>query len=106
MGRLNDLKEEIEQKCKRLDQQVAELNDDKQSLVQELDQLKARLNDKEDLERHESSSDLNKQMKLQQKLETTLEELYRLESEKEKFRMQYETAKSEQATLIEQVRQF
>ncbi len=104
MNRLNDLKEEIEQKCRRLDQQVAELNDDKHSLMLELDSLKSRLGEKEDLERRESSSDLSKQLMLQQKLESTLEELYKLESEKEKYRIQYETAKAEQATLIEQVR--
>jgi chromosome segregation ATPase len=103
VGRLSDLKEEMEQRCKRLDQQVAELHDDKQSLMQELETVRARLSDKEDLARSESTGDMAKQIKLQQQLDATLEELYKLETEKERFRAQYETAKAEQARLIEQV---
>lgn len=48
-----------------------------------------------------SSNDINKNLKLQQKLDQMQEELYKLESEKEKYRVQFEAAKADQKNLIE-----
>ena len=43
LNRVNELKDDIDQKCKRLDKQVAELQDEKLALISELEMLKDRL---------------------------------------------------------------
>lgn len=102
VNRLSELKEDMEQKCKQLDKQVGELQEDKQNLLGEIEFIKAKLVEKEEMAKHENNEDLNKQiLSLQQKLDTTLDEMYKLESEKEKFRVQYEAALAEQSQLIE-----
>ena len=47
------------------------------------------------------SNDINKSLKLQQKVDQMQVELYKLESEKEKYRVQLEAAKTDQKNLIE-----
>lgn len=100
MSRLNELREDIELKCKRLDKQVSELQEEKLALVSEIDLLREKLQ-REDVNRNDPTNDMNKQLRLQQKLDFMQEELYRLESEKEKYRIQFEAAKSEQDILLE-----
>lgn len=101
MTRLSEIKDDLEDKCKVLEKKVDELSEDKIALLNEIDLIKVKLTERESLARNESNNDLNKQLKMQQKLDSTLEELYKLESEKEKYRIQYETAKAEQTSLIE-----
>ena len=102
--RLTELKEDIELKCKQLSKQRDELEEDKLDLLAELSHIKTRLSEREESARlHETSSDLSKQLKLQQKLDDTLDELYKLESEKEKYRIRFEAASAEQNALIEKV---
>ena len=43
LTRVNELKDDIDQKCKRLDKQVSELQDEKMALITEMEMLKARL---------------------------------------------------------------
>ena len=43
MSRINEQKEDIDQKCKVLDKRVVELQEEKLSLVHEMDQLKTKL---------------------------------------------------------------
>ena len=100
LNRLNEQKEDIDQKCKSLDKQVSELQDEKMALISEIEVLKTRLQ-RDDNSRMDPSTELNKQLKLQQKLDVMQEELYKLESEKEKYRIQFEAAKAEQDIIIE-----
>lgn len=100
MNRLVEQKEDTEQKCKRLDRQVSELQDEKMALTSEIEMLKTKLQ-RDDSARLDPSNELNKQVRLQQKLEMTQEELFRVESDKEKYRIQLEAAKLEQDLLIE-----
>ena len=102
LNRVNELKDDIDQKCKRLDKQVAELQDEKLALINELELLKDRLQ-QENNARIDPNNDMNKNFKLKAKLDTMQEELYRYESEKEKYRIQFEAAKAEQEILIEKV---
>ena len=39
LNRVNEQKDDIEQKCERLDRQVSELQDEKKALVKEIDKL-------------------------------------------------------------------
>ena len=72
VNRLSELKEDMEQKCKQLDKQVGELQEDKQNLLGEIEFIKAKLVEKEEMAKHENNEDLNKQiLSLQQKLDTT-----------------------------------
>ena len=102
LNRVNEQKEDIERKCKRLDKQVAELQDEKMALLAEMDMIKDKLQ-RDDSARTDPSNELNKQLKLQQKLDIMQDDLYKLETEKEKYRIQYEAAKAEQDLLIEKV---
>jgi hypothetical protein len=43
LNRLAEQKEDIDQKCKRLDRQVSELQDEKMALVSEIEMLKTKL---------------------------------------------------------------
>jgi hypothetical protein len=43
LNRVNELKDDIDQKCKRLDKQVSELQDEKIALISEMEMLKERL---------------------------------------------------------------
>lgn len=43
INRVNEQKEDIEQKCKRLDKQVSELQDEKMALLTEMEMLKTKL---------------------------------------------------------------
>nr|BAK00177.1 predicted protein [Hordeum vulgare subsp. vulgare] len=101
IARLGELKEDIEIKCQRLDKQVSELIEEKASLASEIDSLRSKLQRHEDGDRGDPTNEMNKQLRLQQKLDSMQEELYRLESEKEKYRIQFEAAKSEQDILLE-----
>jgi hypothetical protein len=47
IDRLNELKEDADLKCKQLVKQMLEINDEKQSLLNELDQLKTQLSERE-----------------------------------------------------------
>lgn len=52
MARINELREDIELKCKRLDKQVSELQEEKSSLVSEIDVLREKLQ-REDMSRND-----------------------------------------------------
>ena len=84
-----------------LTKKIDELNEEKALLLSEIDALKCKMREGENA-RADSNADINKQMqRLQQKLDAMQQELYKLESEKEKYRVQYEASKAEQQTLIE-----
>lgn len=100
MNRLNDQKEEVDQKCIILNKKLNELQDERSSLINEIEILKNKLQ-QEDNARIDPNNDMNKQLRLQQKLDSMQEELYKLELEKEKFRVQFAAAKAEQDILIE-----
>jgi protein HOOK3 len=100
LNRLNEQKEEVDQKCKVLNKKVNELQEERASLINDIEILKNKLQ-QEDNARVDPNNDMNKQLRLQQKLDSMQEELYKLESEKEKFRVQFAAAKAEQDILIE-----
>lgn len=59
---------------------------------------------KERLQRDDSTRDeINKQKKLQQKLDVIQEEFYKLEASKEEYRIKYEATKTENDSLLEKV---
>lgn len=100
LNRVNELKEELDQKCKRLDKQCSELQDEKISLINEMELLRDKLQE-EDYARTDTKVEINMQLRLQNRLDTLQEEFYKLEAEKEKYRIQFEAAKLEQDLLLE-----
>ena len=67
---------------------IDELNEEKALLLGEIDALKCKLREDENA-RADSNVDINKQMqRLQQKLDVIQQELYKLDSEKKKYRVQ------------------
>lgn len=100
LNRVNELREDLDKKCKRLDKQVSELQDEKMSLMSEMEMLKEKIQ-QEDNARIDPNNEINIQLKLQSRLDTMQEEFYKLESEKEKYRIQFEAAKLEQDLLME-----
>lgn len=105
MNRLSEHKDDVEQKCKVLTKTLDEMKEEKHVLLSEIDALKAKMK-QDDSERAESNVDMSKQLRLQSKLDSMQQELYKLESEREKYRIQYEASKAEQETLIEKVWQI
>lgn len=99
INRVNEQKEELDRKCKRLDKQVSDLQDEKMSLISEMEMLKDKLQ-QEDNARVDPNNEINVQLKLQSRLDVMQEEFYKLESEKEKYRIQFEAAKLEQELLM------
>ena len=78
-----------------------ELNEEKALLLSEIDALKSKMREGENA-RADSNADISKQMqRMQQKLDAMQQELYKLDADKEKYRVQYEASKQEQQTLIE-----
>jgi chromosome segregation ATPase len=100
LARITEQKENITQKYNRLDQQVLVLQDDKLSLMNEIEMLKDKLQ-REDNVRTDSSFEMEKYLKLQSKHDIMQEEMFKLESDKEKYRMQFEAIKSEHEMLLE-----
>jgi hypothetical protein len=43
LNRITEQKDDIDQKCKRLDRQVSELQDEKMALISEIEMLKTKL---------------------------------------------------------------
>ncbi|CAF0817325.1 unnamed protein product [Brachionus calyciflorus] len=99
INRLNELKDDIEQKCKCLDKQVSELQEEKMAMLSEIEKLKDKLQ-REDSFRNDPTNDHNMNLKLQQSIKTLQEDLYRLDSEKEKFKLLFEEAKNEKEMLM------
>jgi len=98
LNRVTETKDEIEHKCKALDSQVAILQDEKSVLITEIEMLK------EKLQRDDNTAlrdDPNKAKKMQLKLDNMQDDLYRLESLKEEYRIKYEAIKSENEALLE-----
>ena len=102
ISRLNEHKDDVEQKFKVLSKKLDEMQEEKSSLINEIDTLKVKMR-QEDSARVDSNVELGKQLRLQQKLDAMQQELYKLESDREKYRVQYEASKAEQETLIEKV---
>lgn len=99
LNRVNEQREDLDSKCKRLDKQVSELQDEKMSLMSEMEMLKDKLQ-QEDNSRVDPNNEINIQLKLQSRLDVMQEEFYKLEAEKEKYRIQFEAAKLEQDLLM------
>lgn len=100
LRQVNEQKDDLDQKCKRLDKQCSELQDEKMSLISEMEMLKEKLQ-QEDNARIDPNNEINIQLRLQNRLDVMQEEFYKLESEKEKYRIQFEASKLEQDLLIE-----
>ncbi|RNA02957.1 Hook [Brachionus plicatilis] len=105
INRLNELKNDIEQKCKTLDRQVCELQEEKMAMIFEIEKLKDKLQ-REDLIQNDHNNDYNINLSLQQSLKSLREDLFRLESEKEKFRLLFEESKFENENLMSRCVKF
>lgn len=96
---LNEQKNDIEQKCKTLDRQVSELQEEKMAMLFEIEKLKDKLQ-REDLIQNDHNRDYNMNLNLQQSLKILREDLFHLEIEKEKFRLLFEESKFENENLM------
>lgn len=99
INRLTELKDDIELKCKCLDKQVSELHEEKMALLSEIEKLKDKLQ-REDTIRNDPSTDHNINIKLQERINHLQENGYRLESEKEKYRILCEEANNKKEILM------
>ena len=105
INNLNELKNDFEQKCKTLDKQVSDLQEEKMALIFEIDKLKDKLQ-RDDLIENDHVGDYNMNLSLQQSLKNIREDLFKLESEKEKFRLLFEESKFENENLISRCVKF
>uniref|UniRef100_A0A8C6LM94 Protein Hook homolog 3 n=1 Tax=Nothobranchius furzeri TaxID=105023 RepID=A0A8C6LM94_NOTFU len=94
---LNDAlatKEEISQRCRELDQQVAALQDEKSSLLAENQVLLERLNQSDSIEDINSPAG-RRHLQLQTQVEQLQEETFRLEAAKDDYRIRCEELEKE-----------
>ncbi|KAK3753183.1 hypothetical protein RRG08_024457 [Elysia crispata] len=100
LNRALENKEELLQRCHELDTQVASLQEERQSLVLDRDKLEERLAMAESLE--DLSTPAGKKLgQLQSLVDTLQEEIYKLESGKDDFRIKYEVLSKDFADLKE-----
>ncbi|KAL8622498.1 hypothetical protein ACOMHN_034161 [Nucella lapillus] len=84
-----EAKEELMQRCHELDMQVTTLQDEKVSLTTENDRLQERLQQAENID--DPSTPAGKRLShYQQQIDTLQEEIYKLESGKDDYRIKYD----------------
>ncbi|CAL1545552.1 unnamed protein product [Lymnaea stagnalis] len=95
-----EAKEELLQRCHELDAQVASLQEERLSLIADRDKLEERLQMAESFE--DTSTPAGKRVaQLQHQIECLQEELYRLESGKDDYRIKYEVLNKDYTELKE-----
>lgn len=105
INNLNELKNDYEQKCKTLDKQVSDLQEEKMAMIFEIEKLKDKLQ-RDDLIENDHIRDYSINLSLQQSLKNLREDLFKLESEKEKYRLLFEESKFENENLISRCVKF
>lgn len=96
----NEAKEQIAQRCHALDLQVATLQDEKQNLITENEKLSEKLSQAEGLDDLSSAAGRRNQA-LQHQVEQLQEELYRLESSRDEYRLKVDQLELELRELQE-----
>ncbi|XP_076353486.1 hook microtubule tethering protein isoform X1 [Tachypleus tridentatus] len=90
----SEAKEQISQRCHELDMQVAALQDEKATLIQENEKLLERLNNSESLE--DPSTVAGKRFQqMQHKLEILQDEVYKLETARDEFKIKVDLQEKE-----------